>query len=87
MIPLEVELIIFRYLHELNINDIRQEISRNAKASTIYKLKWEGISNSDYDDDEKNSIYDEEYDKIMTDKNISSLYFRNKIENILFNYY
>lgn len=87
MIPFEVELIIFRYLHELNINDIRQEISRNVKASTIYKLKWDGISNSDYDDNEKNSIYDEEYDKLMNDKNISSLYFRNKIEKILLNYY
>ena len=88
MIPLDVQLIIYRYLHELYMNDVRKEISKNTKTSFIYEMKWKGIyNNCDNCDYDKNDIYDNEYDSIMSDKNISSLYFRNKLENILFNYY
>ena len=86
--PLEVELVIYKYLHELHMNDVRREISRNIKTSIIYELKWKGfIYNNTDGTDETDEIYDKEYDTIMSDKNISSLYFRNKLEKILFDCY
>ena len=93
MIPLEVELIIYRYLHEINMSDVRREIIKNIKTSLIYEMKWKGIyysENSESNESNENlkdEIYDQEYDKIMSDKNISSLYFRSKLEKILLNYY
>lgn len=80
-IPLEVELIIYKYVHELNMNEIRKEICKNIKTSVIYELKWKGIYYKDEDIEDKEEMYDKEYDMIMSDKNISSLYFRNKLEN------
>lgn len=78
-IPLEVELIIYRYVNELNMNEIRKEICKNIKTSIVYELKWKGVYYRNEDID-KEEIYDKEYDMIMSDKNISSLYFRNKLE-------
>jgi len=71
-IPLDVELIIYRYLHELYTLELRKELMKNIKTSFIYKLKWKG-----------NIDYDEEYDKIILDKNVSSLYFKNKLHKQL----
>lgn len=93
MIPLEVELIIYRYLHEINMSEVRREIIKNIKTSLIYELKWKGIyynesnENNENNENLKDEIYDQEYDKIMSDKNISSLYFRSKLEKVLLNYY
>jgi len=72
MIPLDVELIIYRYLHELYTADLKREFVKNIKGTFIYKLKWKGIID-----------YDEEYDKVILDKNISSLYFKNKLHKHL----
>jgi hypothetical protein len=81
-LPLDIELIINKYIHELKTYDLRKEINKNLKIQIIYKLKWEGMKYKDAYEE-----YDEEYDKIMLDKNITSLYFRNKLEKILMDYY
>jgi hypothetical protein len=72
MLPLEVELIIYKYLHELYTTELKKELIKNIKTSVIYKLKWKG--NIDYDD---------EYDRVILDKNISSLFFKNKLHKQL----
>lgn len=71
-IPLDIELIIYRYLHELYTLELRKELVKNIKTSFIYKLKWKGNIN-----------YDEEYEKVILDKNVSSLYFKNKLHKQL----
>ena len=76
-IPLDIELIIYRYLHELYTTDLNKELIKNIKTSFIYKLKWKG-----------NIDYDEEYERVILDKNISSLYFQNKLhKNLNISYY
>ncbi len=72
MLPLEVELIVYKYLHELNTIELKKELLRNMKTSFIYKLKWKG-----------NIDYDSEYDQVILDKNISSLYFKNLLHKHL----
>jgi hypothetical protein len=65
--PLDIELIIFKYLHELHTSEIKKEFLKNIKTSFIYKLKWKGNVN-----------YLKEYQLVYEDKNLS-LYFKNKL--------
>lgn len=72
LFPLDIELIIYRYLHELYNLELKKELVKNIKTSFVYKLKWKG-----------NIDYDEEYDRVIVDKNLSSLYFKNKLHKHL----
>jgi hypothetical protein len=49
-LPFEIELIIYRYHHELCMNDLKKELSKNNKLFFIYTLKWRGIKNNYIED-------------------------------------
>lgn len=66
-LPLDVELIIYKYLHEIYTSEIKREFLQNMKISFVYKLKWKGIIN-----------FIKEYQLVYQDKNLS-LYFKNKL--------
>lgn len=67
--PTDIELIIYRYLHQLKVNDLKREILQNNKLSFIYTLKWRG-----------NCTLEDFYKDIDSiNRNISCLYMRNKL--------
>jgi hypothetical protein len=87
--PNDVELLIYNYLHQICLYEIKKELIRNQKSSFIYKLKWDGFRikyNVDiyvYDSFDLNRFCKEEHDRMIKDPNISCLYFRKKLEKEL----
>lgn len=93
-LPNELEILIYKYLHEMYMFELKKEMFRNQKTSSTYMLKWKNILIKYYNIDiySYNSfdfLHDfcqQEYKKILKDSNISCLYFKRKLEKEIKNY-